>query len=69
MNFQGVMIQLAPRVTVRQTNLGIQLRTLTGSSYNREIRADAYGCYYEDNFNLLRILLLKSSILIRNFAF
>ena len=27
-NFQGVVVQLAPRVTVRQTNLG----TLTGSS-------------------------------------
>ena len=27
-NFQGVMVQLAPRVAVRQTNLGIQLRTL-----------------------------------------
>ena len=31
-NFQGVMVQLAPRVTIRQTNIGIQLRTLTGSS-------------------------------------
>ena len=29
-NFQGVMVQLAPCVTVRQTNLGIQLRILTG---------------------------------------
>ena len=29
--FQGVMVQLAPRVTVRKTSLGIQLRTLTGS--------------------------------------
>ena len=38
-----MMVQLAPRVTVRQTNLGIQLRTLTGSSSNREIRAAAYG--------------------------
>ena len=37
------MVQLAPRVTVRQTNIGIQLRTLRGSSQNREIRADAYG--------------------------
>ena len=27
-NFQGVMVQLAPHVEVRQTNLGIQLRTL-----------------------------------------
>ena len=43
MNFQGVMVQLAPRVMIRQTNLGIQLRTLRGSSKNREIRADAYG--------------------------
>ena len=31
-NFQGVMVQLAPRVMIRQTNLGIQLRTLMGSS-------------------------------------
>ena len=27
-NFQGVMVQLAARVAVRQNNLGIQLRTL-----------------------------------------
>ena len=32
-NFQGVMVQLAPRVTIRQTNLGIQLRTLTGRHF------------------------------------
>ena len=33
MYFQGVMVQLVPRVTVRQTNLGIQLRTLTGRHF------------------------------------
>ena len=29
-NFQGVMVQLASRVMIRQTKLGIQLGTLTG---------------------------------------
>ena len=37
-NFQEVMVQLAPRVTVRQTNLGIQLGTLTG-----QVRIVKYG--------------------------
>ena len=32
-SFQGVMVQLAPRVTIRQTNLGIQRRTLTGRHF------------------------------------
>ena len=33
-HFQGVMVQLAPRVTVRQTNLGIQLKTQTGRHFH-----------------------------------
>ena len=33
-NFQGVMVQLVPREGIRQTNLGIQLRTLTGRHFH-----------------------------------
>ena len=43
-NFQGVMVQLAPRVTIQQTNLGNQLMTLV-SSKNLKIRADAHPWY------------------------
>ena len=32
-NFQGVIVQLAPRVTIWQINLGIQLRTLIGRHF------------------------------------
>ena len=49
MNFQGVMVQLAPRVTIRQTNLGIQLRTLTGSS--RQVRIVKYGLMHTPDVN------------------
>ena len=51
-NFQEVMLQLAPRVTVRQTNLGIQ--------QNREIRADAYGWFFR---KLLFCLILTKKFL------
>ena len=56
-NFQGVMVQLAPRVAVRQTNLEIQLRILRGSSSNREIRADGYGCWKVYYFRLFLYVL------------
>ena len=32
-NFLGVMVQLASRVTIRKTNLGIKFRTLTGRHF------------------------------------
>ena len=32
-NFLGVMVQLMLRVTIRQSNLGIQLGTLTGRHF------------------------------------
>ena len=43
------MVQLVPPASIRSINLRMQLVTLTWSSQNREIRADAYHVHTHDS--------------------